>query len=110
MNAAQWRDVAAAADFPAGTTRVVELADGRAVAVFNVDGRYYALEDRCSHEDEELSWGVVEGETVICPRHGARFALASGEPLSPPACESVACFAVRVADGIVQVSEHVARP
>lgn len=100
---AQWIDVAAVSEFPAGTVRVVALDDGREVAVFNVGGRYYAIEDRCSHEDECLSWGVTEGEEIICPRHGARFSLVTGAPLSPPAYEPVATFALRVEAGMVQV-------
>lgn len=100
---AQWRDVAAADDFPADSVRVVDLDDGRQVAVFNCAGRYYAIEDLCSHEAESLSWGVVEGEVVTCPRHGARFSLVTGAALSPPAYEPVATFPVRVSDGVVQI-------
>lgn len=100
---AQWLDVAAADDFPEGTVRVVALEDGREVAVFNVGGHYYAIEDRCSHEEECLSWGVTEGEEIICPRHGAHFSLVTGAALSPPAYEPVATFPVRVEGGIVQI-------
>lgn len=100
---AQWLDVAAVDDFPADDVRVVDLDDGRQVAVFNRGGRYYAIEDLCSHEAESLSWGVVEGEVVSCPRHGARFSLVTGAALSPPAYEPVATFPVRVSDGIVQI-------
>jgi len=66
-------------------------------------GRYHAIEDLCSHEAEALSWGVVEGEEVICPRHGARFSLVTGAALTPPAYEPVAVFPVRVEEGVVQV-------
>lgn len=100
---AEWLDVAKADDFADGTVRVVALEDGREVAVFNVGGRFLAIEDRCSHEDEVLSWGVVEGEEVTCPRHGSRFSLVTGAALTPPACEPVATFAVRVEGGVVQV-------
>jgi len=100
---AQWLDVAAVDDFPDGTVRVIALDDGREVAVFNVGGRYYAIEDRCSHEEEVLSWGVVEGEEIVCPRHGAHFSLCTGAALSPPAYEPVATFPVRVEGGIVQI-------
>lgn len=99
-----WVDVAKLADFGDGTVRVVVLGDGREVAVFNVGGRFYAIEDRCSHEEEALSWGAVEGDEVICPRHGARFSLVTGAALTPPACEPVATFAVRVEGGVVQVA------
>lgn len=101
----RWTDVAAVDEIDDGTARVVELDDGRQVAVFRVGGDFYAIEDRCSHEDENLSWGVVEGEEVICPRHGARFSLRSGAALTPPAYEPVATFEVRIEDGRVQVSD-----
>lgn len=104
-----WENVAKVDDFADGTVRVVALEDGREVAVFNVGGRYYAIEDRCSHEEEALSWGVVEGDEVICPRHGARFSLVTGAALTPPACEPVATFAVRVEGGVVQVAVASAR-
>lgn len=100
---AQWIDVAREADLPPGEVKVVDSDDGRPIAVFNVGGRFYAIEDRCSHEDESLSWGMVEGEQVICPRHGARFSLATGAALTPPAYEPVATFPVRTVDGMVQV-------
>ena len=104
----EWVDVAAVADFAEESARVVELDDGREVAVFNAGGRFFAIEDRCSHEDEALSWGVVEGEEVVCPRHGARFSLVSGAALSPPAYEPVATFPVRVENGMVQVDGNPA--
>ncbi|MBD5805393.1 3-phenylpropionate/cinnamic acid dioxygenase ferredoxin subunit [Azoarcus sp. Aa7] len=106
---ADWVDVAKVDEFGDGTVRVVALEDGREVAVFNVGGRYYAIEDRCSHEEEALSWGVVEGDEVICPRHGARFSLVTGAALTLPACEPVANFAVRVEAGVVQVDTASAR-
>ena len=101
---AHWLDVATVADFPDGTVRVTELDDGRQVAVFNVGGRFYAIEDRCSHEDENLSGGTVENGEIVCPRHGAHFSLLTGAALSAPAYEPVATFPIRVDNGIVRVS------
>jgi len=101
---AAWMDVAAAADFPPGSVRTVD-ADGVPIAVFNVGGEYYAIEDCCSHEAGTLSDGTVEGREIICPRHFARFSLVSGAALSPPAYEPVASFPVRIADGMVQVRD-----
>ncbi|QID16165.1 non-heme iron oxygenase ferredoxin subunit [Nitrogeniibacter mangrovi] len=100
----EWTDVAPVDDFPAGTVRTVDL-DGTPVAVVNVDGRYHAIEDLCSHEEETLSTGAVEGDQIICPRHGARFSLVTGAALSAPACEPVTCFPVRVEAGTVQVRD-----
>lgn len=99
-----WIDVAAPADFPPGTCRTVDAA-GALIAVFNIDGTYHAIEDRCTHDDGTLSQGKVEGCEIICPRHQARFSLLTGAALCPPAYEPVATFPVRVEEGMVQVRD-----
>ena len=101
----EWIDVAAAADFPPGSFRRLEV-DGVAIAVFNVDSRYYAIEDVCSHEAETLSGGALDGVEITCPRHAARFSLVTGEALSPPAYEPIATFPVRLEQGRVQVRDN----
>ena len=99
-----WIDVAPETEFPPDSKRCV-TAGGTPIAVFNVAGTYYAIEDLCSHEAETLSDGEVDGCDIVCPRHGARFSLATGAALSPPAYEPVATFPVRVANGMVQVMD-----
>jgi 3-phenylpropionate/trans-cinnamate dioxygenase ferredoxin component len=101
---ANWVDVAPYSEFPAGSVRSVEV-DGAQVAVFNLDGTCYAIEDTCTHDGGVLTGGDVEDDVVICPRHGARFCIKTGKVLGPPAYEDVAVFAVRVEAGIVQVSD-----
>ena len=71
---AEWVDVAQVEDFPPGTVRTVEI-EGTAIAVFNLNGHYYAIEDVCTHEAETLSGGEVAGEEIVCPRHGAHFSI-----------------------------------
>ena len=99
-----WINIAAQAEFPPGTCRTVDV-EGTPVAVFNIDGNYYAIEDVCTHEAETLSDGETEGLEIICPRHGARFSLVSGAALGPPAYEPVTTFLVRVEAGMVQVRD-----
>jgi 3-phenylpropionate/trans-cinnamate dioxygenase ferredoxin subunit len=99
-----WIDVAASDEFPPGACRTVD-AFGTPIAVFNVDGTYYAIEDVCSHEAETLSDGKLDGCEITCPRHEARFSLRTGEALCAPAYEPVATFPVRVAEGMVQVRD-----
>ena len=72
-----------------------------AIAVFNHDGTLYALEDRCSHEDFELSAGAFDPATgsIECVLHGARFDVRDGRALCAPAYEPVAKFPVRIAHG-----------
>jgi len=100
-----WVDVGRVEELPPGSWRSVDIDDG-AIVVFNVDGRYYAIEDMCTHDGGELSGGDFEGSEVICPRHGSRFSVITGEALTPPAYEPVARFPVRVEQGIVQVKDQ----
>jgi len=97
-----WIDVAAIEDFPPGTCRVVETGEAP-IAVFNLDGRYYAVSNICTHEEAELSDGALDGEEIVCPLHGARFSVVTGKVLGPPAYENLRTYAVRVTDGWVEV-------
>lgn len=99
-----WVDVAPVEELGPGTWRVVEV-DGVEVAVFNVAGEYFAIEDVCSHDYEQLTGGCVEGHEIVCPRHGARFDLRTGEALTPPAYEPIATLPTRIVGNIVQVRD-----
>ena len=68
------------------------------IGVFNCGGDYFAIEDRCSHDDGPLAEGEFDAETctVECPRHGSRFDLRTGKPKTLPAYEPVDTFPVRV--------------
>jgi len=101
---AEWVAVARVEDFPPGTVRTVEI-EGTPIAVFNLDGRYHAIEDLCSHETETLSDGEIAGDEIVCPRHGSHFSIRTGQALSPPAYEPVATFPVQVEDGMVMVKD-----
>jgi 3-phenylpropionate/trans-cinnamate dioxygenase ferredoxin subunit len=100
----EWVDVCALGELHPGEWKVVDV-DGVDVAVYNVDGDHYAIEDVCTHDGECLAGGEVDGDQVICPRHGARFSLKSGQALTPPAYEPVATFPVRVEGDRVQVRD-----
>jgi 3-phenylpropionate/trans-cinnamate dioxygenase ferredoxin component len=100
-----WVDVAALDDFPPGSVRSVD-ADGTQIAVFNIDGTCYAIEDVCTHDGGILTGGELEDDVVTCPRHGARFCVRTGKALSPPAYEDVPVFPVRITGmGVVQVRD-----
>ena len=87
--------VAEKKDVPPGTAKAVDV-EGRAVALFNVDGTYYAIADTCTHRGGPLSEGAVEGTVVTCPWHGATFDVTTGNVLGPPAAEGVAHYNVQV--------------
>ena len=97
-----WLNVARIEELAPGSRRVVDV-DGVAVAVFNLGGEYFAIQDICTHDGGELANGVLEGEVIICPRHGARFSIKTGAVLGPPAYEDVRTFSVRVIEGKVKV-------
>ncbi|MBS4097605.1 MAG: non-heme iron oxygenase ferredoxin subunit [Sulfuricella sp.] len=99
-----WTDVATVAELPPGSRRVVDV-DGTLVAVFNLAGAYHAIEDTCPHDRGELASGTLEGEEIVCPRHGARFSVISGRSASPLAYQALQVMEVRVADGMIQVRD-----
>ena len=99
-----WVRVCGSEELLPGEFRVVYDGD-TAIAVFNIDGELYAIEDVCTHDGGQLTGGHVEGDEIVCPRHGARFCIRTGEALSAPAYEPTAKFPVRVENGEVQVRD-----
>ena len=87
--------VAKTSELGPGQAKAVD-AKGTPVAIFNVGGTYYAIEDTCPHVGGPLSEGAVEGTMVTCPWHGAQFDLTSGKVLTPPAAAGVRSYKVRV--------------
>jgi nitrite reductase/ring-hydroxylating ferredoxin subunit len=94
--------VATTQEVPAGTAKQVTV-NGRAVALFNLNGTYYAIDDTCPHRGAPLWEGEVEGNELTCPWHGARFDVTTGSHLCPPARSGVAAYKVQVVGDEVQV-------
>ena len=94
--------VAHTKDLTPGKAAAVEL-EGNRIAVFNVDGAFYAIEDTCPHAGGPLSEGKVDGGKVICPWHDAAFDLKTGDVLSPPAFDGVKSYKVVVEGNDVKV-------
>ncbi|HHZ88067.1 MAG TPA: ferredoxin, partial [Chromatiaceae bacterium] len=69
------------------------------------DGEYYAIEDVCTHDGDCLTGGEIDGDEVVCPRHGARFSIKTGEALTAPAYEAVETFPVKTEDGKIWVRD-----
>ena len=99
-----WVAVAREGELSPGQWRKADL-DGTQVVVFNIDGGLYAIEDVCTHDGGQLTGGQVEGDEIVCPRHGARFCIRTGEALTAPAYEPTAKFPVRVCGGEIQVRD-----
>ena len=86
--------IAKIGDIPEGEARVVDVA-GHTLALFNVDGAYFALDNACVHRGGPLGEGDVDGRIVICPWHGWRWDVTTGANTNNPAIK-VACFPVTV--------------
>jgi 3-phenylpropionate/trans-cinnamate dioxygenase ferredoxin subunit len=99
---ARFVKLAGAADVAPGQVRVYE-AEGRRIALCNVDGTFYAIDDVCTHDGGPLDQGELEGHQIECPRHGARFDVRNGRALALPAVMPVRSYPVRVEDGVVKV-------
>ena len=88
--------IATVDEIPAGGSKLVEIEDVR-IALFNLDGEYYAIEDVCTHDGGLLVEGeIVNGCEVECPRHGARFDIRTGRAVRMPAFGPTNTYAVRV--------------
>lgn len=82
-------------DVPAGKGIAVDIKDKR-IALFHVDGQFYAIDDVCTHAGGSLSEGELTGKVVTCPWHGATFDITSGKTLDDIAPEAVASYPVLV--------------
>jgi 3-phenylpropionate/trans-cinnamate dioxygenase ferredoxin subunit len=73
--------------------------EGRRLAVANANGRYFAIDDTCTHEECSLAdEGILEGTVVTCGCHGAQFDVTTGAVLAPPAYEPVKAYPLRIED------------
>jgi len=83
-----------AAEVPPGTIRELQL-DGKTIALANVEGKYYAIDNTCIHRGGPLGQGILEGKTVTCPWHGWEYDVTTGKVGASPSV-GVACYTVEV--------------
>jgi nitrite reductase/ring-hydroxylating ferredoxin subunit len=91
-----------AGELQPGTMRRVDIG-GRRILLANVEGRFYAADDTCTHEEASLSTGFLKGALVKCPLHGSRFNVCTGEALEEPAEDDLRTYPVRVEGGRILV-------
>ncbi len=94
--------VARVGEIAPGGVKVVRI-DEQEVAVFNLGGEYYAMDDLCTHDGGPLAEGTIDGDVIECPRHGARFDIRTGAVLAMPATAPVPIYAVRVEGDEIKV-------
>lgn len=95
-------NVATVGEVPPGQGKQVTMG-GKTLALFNVNGTFYAIDDDCPHSGGPLSEGLLQGNEVTCPWHEARFDVTTGKHLCPPARKDVASYKVQVVGEEVRV-------
>ncbi len=85
-----------------GQARQLEV-NGHSIALFNVDGQLFAIDNTCTHRGGPLAEGRVSGHEVACPLHGAKFDVRTGQVTGPPARQAVACYKVRVTGTDIEI-------
>jgi nitrite reductase (NADH) small subunit len=104
MSHTRWFRIVPCDSIPPREGRAV-LVGGREIAIFNLGGRFLALENRCPHQGGPLCDGIVAGDTVVCPLHAWKVRLETGEVERPAATGScVQTYPVRVEEGIVLIA------
>ena len=105
---AKWVTLCASDELPPGHREVFGV-NGRWIAVFNIGGDVYAIEDLCTHDGNELAFdqtgqpSKLVGYEIECPRHGARFDVRTGQVTRRPAEVDAPCFPARIENGSVQI-------
>jgi 3-phenylpropionate/trans-cinnamate dioxygenase ferredoxin component len=90
-------------EVPPGTKKVVEIS-GLSILICHSNDRLFAVSNICSHANEKLECGRMSRGWIACPAHGARFELATGRAMNPPATQSIATYEVRVVDDWIEVA------
>lgn len=92
----EFQKAAAVSEIPDGTGKRVELG-GKAIALFNVGGNFFAIQERCPHRGGPLSEGTIQGCNLTCPWHAWTFDVKTGDRVGfPPGMGRILTYAVRV--------------
>lgn len=102
-------DVLALSDLPAGSQKTVHICFTRVLLCHTEQG-LYAIEDKCSHAVQPLAGGEIENGVITCPKHGACFDLATGNPVNNVSRRPVRTFGVRVNDGRIEIDPVALKP
>jgi 3-phenylpropionate/trans-cinnamate dioxygenase ferredoxin component len=98
----EWVEIAPVEELPNGERLFVEI-EGKPLVIFNIAGQFFSIGDVCSHDDGPVGEGDIEGDNIVCPRHGAEFDIRTGKAVQLPAVVDIPAYPVRVVDGIIQV-------
>lgn len=95
-------EIAPSSDLPPNERLFIEV-DQRPIVIFNIADQLFAIDDLCTHDDGLLGEGELEEFEIVCPRHGARFDIRSGEVKSMPAARDIPAYPVRINKGMIEI-------
>ena len=98
----EYVEIAPASELPNGERLFVEI-EGKPLVIFNIAGQLFSIGDVCSHDDGPVGEGDIEGDNIVCPRHGAEFDIRTGKAVQLPAVVDIPAYPVRVVEGVIQV-------
>ncbi|WKZ38194.1 MAG: non-heme iron oxygenase ferredoxin subunit [Anaerolineales bacterium] len=98
----EFLEIAPVSELPNGERLFIDLGD-KPIVIFNIAGKYYAIGDVCTHDDGPLGDGMLEGNNIVCPRHGAEFDIRTGQAVQMPAVVDIPAYPVQVQDGVLFV-------
>ncbi|MGR3178664.1 MAG: non-heme iron oxygenase ferredoxin subunit [Candidatus Anammoxibacter sp.] len=98
-----YKKIANVNDLNDGEAKKIEF-DGKAIALFKIDGNYFATDDTCTHEKASISEGEIDGDIVSCPHHGARFDIKTGQALSLPAMFPLKTYQIKVDGNDIKIA------
>jgi 3-phenylpropionate/trans-cinnamate dioxygenase ferredoxin subunit len=94
--------VTSAQEIPEGERLFFEI-DGLPIVLFALGGNFYATSDQCSHDGGPIGEGQIEGNEIICPRHGARFDIRNGKATRMPAVRDIPSYPIRIVDDMIEI-------
>jgi 3-phenylpropionate/trans-cinnamate dioxygenase ferredoxin subunit len=95
-------EIASASELPNGERLFVEV-DDKPIVIFNIAGQLFAIGDICTHDDGPLGDGLIEGNHIVCPRHGAEFDVRTGKAVQMPAVIDIPAYPVQIRDDAIFV-------
>lgn len=95
-------EIAPTSELPNGERLFVDVGN-KPIVIFNIAGQFFAIGDVCSHDDGPLGDGVIEGDHIVCPRHGGEFEIRTGHAVQLPAVIDIPAYPVRIVDGNILI-------
>lgn len=95
-------EIAPASELPNGERLFVDIGN-KPIVIFNIANQLFAIGDVCTHDDGPLGDGVLEGNNIVCPRHGAEFDVRNGKAMQMPAVIDIPAYPVQVREGSIFV-------